>query len=59
MRWLPKAAGLSTYARFSPKLNFEVSTNHGWGLVEDNAMQELRRHRHAGSALELVQRRYR
>lgn len=31
-----EAAVGSTYARFSPKLNFEVSTNHGWGLVEDN-----------------------
>jgi adhesin transport system outer membrane protein len=26
----------TAYSRFSPKLNFEVATNHGWGLVENN-----------------------
>ena len=31
-----EAAVGSAYSRFSPKLNFEVATNHGWGLVENN-----------------------
>jgi adhesin transport system outer membrane protein len=30
------AAVGSAYSRFSPKLNFEVNTHHGWGQVEDN-----------------------
>lgn len=31
-----EAAVGSAYSRFSPKVNFEVSTNHGWGQVENN-----------------------
>jgi adhesin transport system outer membrane protein len=31
-----EAAVGSAYSRFSPKVNFEVATNHGWGLVENN-----------------------
>ncbi len=31
-----EAAVGSAYSRFSPKLNFEVATNHGWGQVENN-----------------------
>jgi adhesin transport system outer membrane protein len=31
-----EAAVGTAYSRFSPKLNFEVATNHGWGQVEDS-----------------------
>ncbi len=31
-----EAAVGSAYSRFSPKLNFEVATNHGWGQVEND-----------------------
>ena len=30
-----QAAVGSAYSRFSPKVNFEVTTGHDWGLVED------------------------
>lgn len=31
-----EAAVGSAYSRFSPKVNFEVTTNHDWGLVENH-----------------------